>query len=459
MNSHDTSLVGTTPVPSSPLPSWLAKHLKFSYDAEDVAALIDSIDSSQQTQSSTVAHLPAEIVLYILEYVPVDHLLDWRLVCHAFQDAIDGRVLYHHLRRVEFIGFVGSRQARYMRRLSDEQYDQLSLLHAKFLRMDTDSEVQITSLKGPTWRATHAVFEIDDSWAKNFREYSRAAKMANRGDDADELGTCAVERLQMRSERDSWCHLSWCMKLEHAVFDADLPPRGEGRLLNFDFCVAEPMVIRVVWKDILFKFLRTERAMRLLLEEKQQSSYTFSHVEDCLRQMRRQRLHASLDPGKKVDGRRKWSLRLLPTLFGKQQEYHAGDTELELVENGAIYTLLLLRREAGMTARQLKHLRQLDKDCQTMDHELEQLDKEFQQFKKHLSPKFEFSIDMPAYMGDNLPRNPIAWSDELLAAVEDRVSKWKSQRKVIKQVEVLLSSSNEALAVPDDSFDDLGSGL
>jgi hypothetical protein len=60
------------------------------FNEDDVAALIGAIESSQNPASS-VEHLPAEILLHILEYVPVDHILDWRFVCRGFRDAIDGR--------------------------------------------------------------------------------------------------------------------------------------------------------------------------------------------------------------------------------------------------------------------------------------------------------------------------------------------------------------------------------
>jgi hypothetical protein len=158
-----------------------------------------------------------------------------------------------------------------------------------------------------------------------------------------------------------------------------------------------------------------------------------------------------------VDRRRKWSLRLLPSLFGKLGENHSDD--LERVENLAMNALLLFRREAAMSSKQINYLRQLDADRQNMDCEVDQLDKAFKQFKSNLTPGIEFGIDLPTRMEDSLPRNPIAWPDDVRAAIEERVSRWKSQRKVIQQIYVLLSSSNEALAVPEDSFDDLGSQL
>lgn len=168
-------------------------------------------------------------------------------------------------------------------------------------------------------------------------------------------------------------------------------------------------------------------------------------------------MHVGLDPDRKPDRHAKWALRLLRPLFGKPQLDH---TTLEpAAEDHAVATLLLLRREAALTATQLASLRQLDDDRQTMDKEITKLSKNFNEFTAHLKPTSEFSFMMPMYGEDDIPRNPIAWTDDLLAKIEGRVGKWKSQRKVIWQVQALLSSSNEALAIPEDTFDDLGSQI
>ncbi|KAH7067522.1 hypothetical protein BKA63DRAFT_424228 [Paraphoma chrysanthemicola] len=455
MDSHSNQIIESSPS-SSPLPHWLSKHVTVTYDADDIAALINSIDSSQSAQSSS-PHLPAEIVLRILEYVPVDHILDWRLVCRGFRDAIGGSILYHHLRRTELLGYVGPRDAPYMSVLTDEQYDQLYLLRANFLGMSTADGAHIPSFDGPIWGATHAIFKVDDSWMNCLQAFENVAKRENREDDAMELWIWALERLQMRRERDSFGNLSWCMKLDHAVLDADIPPYDVSNAVWFQLGSNGKLRIIVAWKDMLVRFFKTERALRRMLEQKQKCDFTFSHLEDCLREVRRHRLHTSLDPDKKADRRRKWSLRLLPPLFGKSGGHHSD--ELEPVENLAVNALLLFRREAAMSSKQISYLRQLDHDRQAMDKEMEQLDQAFKRFKSHMTSGLEFGIDLPTRMEDSLPRDPIAWPDELCVVVEERVSKWKSQRRVIQQIHALLSSSNEALAVPEDSFDDLGSQL
>ena len=189
--------------------------------------------------------------------------------------------------------------------------------------------------------------------------------------------------------------------------------------------------------------------------QKKNPPYTFSHGEDCLREVRRQRLHAALDLDSKNDRHIKWSLRLLQPLFGKP--LHGHESMLQGPEDVAINALLLLRREAGMTPKQIAYLCQLDEDRRTLDREVDQLTKEFKAFTGHLKPTMDFSLAIPLHTTDNVPRNPIAWSDELRRTIEGRVNKWKGQRKLLQQMYTLISASNEALGLPEDSFDDLDS--
>lgn len=64
-------------------------------------------------------------------------------------------------------------------------------------------------------------------------------------------------------------------------------------------------------------------------------------------------------------------------------------------------------------------------------------------------------MPLPVLRASRLNRNPIAWHDEMKRTVEEQVAKWRAQKKVIEKLQVMLSASNQALQVPDDSFDDL----
>jgi hypothetical protein len=194
----------------------------------------------------------------------------------------------------------------------------------------------------------------------------------------------------------------------------------------------------------------------LTFKQKKNDPFTYSAAEDCLREVRRQRLHASLDFDSKTDRHIKWSLRLLRSLFGKPQPNHS--STLQQVEDRAINAILLLRREAAMTVKQIAYLHQLDEDRQTMEEEIDKLSKSFDEFTRLLKPHMQYSYEMPI-LTEDLPSNPIAWPDDIRGKVEERVIKWKSQRAVIRKLSAFITSSNEALAVPEDSFDDLESDI
>ncbi|KAL6709158.1 hypothetical protein ACN47E_001974 [Coniothyrium glycines] len=430
--------------------SCLSRHTKIGFDANDIAALLNAIDSSQD--ASSPSHLPAEILLVILEYVPVDYILDWRQVCRGFRDAIDGRILYHHLRRVELIGYMGPRHARPMEHLNDEQYEEIHFLRARFATIDEPQRGAQSS--GPVWRKSHATFHIDEGWYKAFRTLSgAAARVGHTVEAADTIWLPILDRLELRREEEGFGTLRWCLRLDHAVLDLDYPvEKGRG---TFDVAVnLHKGTVWVAWRKMLVSFLKTERALRKKLEAKKNSKYTFSHAEDCLRYIRRQRLHSSLDFDNRIDRHIKWSLRLLAPLWGIARQ----DNTIVLadVEDDASKTLLLLRREAAMSTRQILHLHQLARDYNKMRAELTELDSAFGEFKRNLSmPGHGFGISLQHINPYEVAHNPIAWPDDVLSAIEGLVVKWKSQRKVIEQLQALIVASNVALTLPEDSFDHL----
>ena len=141
-------------------------------------------------------------------------------------------------------------------------------------------------------------------------------------------------------------------------------------------------------------------------------------------------------------------------MFGRPRRDPA-PAPLELAENVAIKALLFLRREADMSADHIAHLHQLCKDLQSMEEDMGELEEEFHTFQSHMFPGFSFSMPLSTQTDVDVPHNPIAWPDDLRERIEGRVMKWRSQRKVMDQMRVLLTSSNEAMAVPEDSFDNV----
>lgn len=252
---------------SSQLPSWLARRVDLGFNDDDVTALINSIDSSQ-SPSSSIANLPAELLLHVLEYVPVDHILDWRLVCRGFRDAIDGRTLYHHLQRTQLIGFVGPRTHWPLRNLTEEQYDRMQFVYADFHHVEANGGTAITQSKcRPIWCSTHAVFNMD---LREFGDSSGPGGTGTQYDStieyADTIWRNAVSRLELSGAEEGFGTLRWCIKLDRGVLDLDLPLEV-GRP-SFDVIVdMNSGTIKVAWKDMLFCFLKTEAALRRLLKE------------------------------------------------------------------------------------------------------------------------------------------------------------------------------------------------
>ncbi|KAH4222188.1 hypothetical protein HBI65_062780 [Parastagonospora nodorum] len=441
---------------ASQLPSWLSRHFNLGFNDDDVSALIDSIDASQNPPAS-VANLPAELLLHVLEYVPVDYILDWRLVCRGFRDAIDGRTLYHHLRRTQLIGFVGPRTHWPLRNLTDEQYDRMQFLHATFDHVeDSSSSAYAQRESRPIWGSTHAVFNIDMSeFVAGSNTEGAGSKYDSTIEYADTIWRNAASRLELTGAEEGFGTLRWCIKVDRAVIDLDLPLEA-GRH-SFEVTVdMNKGTVKVAWKDMLFRFLKTEAALRRMLDQRRSGRFTFNHAEDCLREVRRQRLHASLDPDNKVDRHLKWSLRLLRPLFGKPYQDHA---PLQAAENIAIDALLFLRRQAAMSTDEIARMYQLSEDLKTMDTEWKDLEREFDEFRAHMFPGFVYNIPVSTSQEEQVPYNPIAWPDELRAQIHERVNKWRSQKKVMAQMCALLASSNQVLSVSEDSFDDLSSDI
>ncbi|KAL1797974.1 hypothetical protein ACET3X_004580 [Alternaria dauci] len=447
---------------SDALPPYLGRHIQLGFTQDDVAALISSIDSSQAPLPEsahghpTLARLPAELLLQVLEHVPVDHVLDWRLVCRGFRDAIDGRVLYHCVQRTQLVGYVGPRDDPRMDVLDDEEYEAVHLIEADFVSIEQDAKC--LEEKRPIWSGKHAVFRIKDEWYRAFRTICGLETQPG-----DTLNGVApqwlglLDRLAMLQNEELYGLLRWCIRLDHAVLDLDFPV--DINRLHFDFDVnLRTGLVRVAWKDMLVRFLKTERALRILMDEKRDSRFTFSHHEDCLRSIRRTRLLSSLTTTQ-LDNTIRWAMRPLTPLFGIPSTRHAS-SPLTRIENVAISVLLLLRRTAALSPSQLSYLRDLHATYQALESSLRALDATYTEFKSYMSiPGFQTTILLPSMISNakSVPGNPVAWSDELRVRIECQVARWKQQAGVMEKVRGLLEGSCEAMAAPEDGFDELGS--
>jgi hypothetical protein len=250
---------------TSQLPPWLARHVRLGFDADDVAALISSIDSSQNRPSSLV-NLPAELLLHVLEYVPVDHVLDWRFVCRGFRDAIDGRILYHHLQRTQLVGCLGPRHMWPMQTLTDKQYNQLRFVIANFSKVEhVEGTAGNRSDSSPIWCNTHAIFKINHQRLRTtLKGDSQGTAYVSANEYADTMWKKAQSRLELTGVEEGFGTLRWCIKLDQAVLDLDFPLEAARNSCD----VAVDLVndtVRVCWKDMMFRFLKNEAALRDLM--------------------------------------------------------------------------------------------------------------------------------------------------------------------------------------------------
>lgn len=277
---------------SPPLPPYLARHIKLGFGAEDINALLVSIESSQNSQPSQTVHLPAELLLHILEYVPVDYVLDWRFVCRGFRDAIDGRILYHHLQRTELIGFMGARDAYPMSQMTDEEYEEAHLLRANFHHLEcSHDEVSSTQQARPIWDASYAVFRINDDWYQTFWEIGGAAlQNGDTIEDADPIWWVTFEKLQLWHPEAGFGTLRWCIKLDHVVLDLDIPLEATRKALDVHIDL-RTKTIRVGWKAMLGRCLKTETALRRLMEQVSPSSDAVAARTNMRARRKRQNSH------------------------------------------------------------------------------------------------------------------------------------------------------------------------
>jgi hypothetical protein len=167
-----------------------------------------------------------------------------------------------------------------MEDLDDDEYEDVHLLKAGFVRVEgRASGVQEEQEQGrrPIWSYTHAVFKIADQWYRAFETIGGAeAKNGHVILDADEYWGGVLDRLELQREEEGFGTLRWCIRLDHAVLDLDFPCEKDH--MHFDFNVSlETGYIRVAWKDMLVRFLKTERALRLLMEEVRISLSTTTH--------------------------------------------------------------------------------------------------------------------------------------------------------------------------------------
>ncbi|KAH9871245.1 hypothetical protein IAQ61_005424 [Plenodomus lingam] len=224
-----------------------------------------STNYSQPSHTSPpITHLPTELILQIIQHVPIDHLLDWRLVCRTFHNEINNHILHHHLHNTQLLGYLGPQTAKPMLCLTDAEYDALHLLRAHFSHMQHSTQDAEARGAKPVWSAHHAVFRVEEQWFRDFETLRLAEHLE--AHDAPALWWRALHRLELLVGDEGVGSLRWCVRLGHGVFDLAFPLQTGRMPFFFAFSLGRGE-IRVAWRDMMVGFLRNEGCLRRLVHE------------------------------------------------------------------------------------------------------------------------------------------------------------------------------------------------
>ncbi|KAF2744985.1 hypothetical protein M011DRAFT_479451 [Sporormia fimetaria CBS 119925] len=193
------------------LPHYLQGHVDLGYDSDDLTAFIDAIEASQRSadDSSALPHMPPEIILLVLESVPIDYILDFRLVCKAFRDHIDGPVLHSYLPATDFHGPVTHRRNWTMY----DKAEDLIWLHGKFSGLRPVPGTG--SRRMARWDAyPKATFKIDRDWIATNQRSGRIPANPS----TEYIEAITKEKLQLSTPKPF--RAGWLVRLGHFVFDA-----------------------------------------------------------------------------------------------------------------------------------------------------------------------------------------------------------------------------------------------
>ncbi|KAF2272675.1 uncharacterized protein EI97DRAFT_202782 [Westerdykella ornata] len=440
-------------------PSYLSRYIDLGFDSDDVSALIDDIDASdleysesESESESTLLRLPAEVLLNVLEFVPIGHILGLRLVCKAFRDWIDTRVLYSYLPRTQLYFYAGGAGVE----IKSEKRAEVRWITASFSHLETPA-CSINTQPRAKWSSPTAIFRLDPNghWMKSVLDIGDPKTIEEL---LDRLPEVARDRTP-----GSFAKPGWFIKVDEAVFDLDLGRKKKpSPEMHVDM---ERNFVRVRWKTMLKNLAKSEARLIQMLQEQPVCGFTFSHFEDCLRTVRRQRVGYLLDHNDKEDRMMAWQLKFLPPLFGIP-DHNKGrpDPQFDLLpsEEYAIKHLLRFRKEAAMSEKERNRLLQLAEDRRTMMKEMQELQRLFVEWKldmydADLEPTSYYLVSLQREDVNKfveLPSSPFAWSDETIAKEERRIARWRSQKGIRMKMMDLLRESHEALNVPEDAFDD-----
>lgn len=232
------------------------------FDADDVSALLSCIDASQdRTSTPRFPQLPAEILFQIVEHVPIDYVLQWRLVCRAFRDCIDGPYMYGCLRRAEIIGLFASPTSLEWAGIEPDVHEILTHMRCSFERFGDPhwkADRRITTAK---WEGQYAIFSADGAWQTQFLQCDKQLKDSGKWPNWNYLR----QRLQFDlPATDSFGKMRWCMRLDAVVLDLEYSIETLQDKLSVDLLCGKGVL---VWKDIFIRFIKSATELRIIMEQ------------------------------------------------------------------------------------------------------------------------------------------------------------------------------------------------
>jgi hypothetical protein len=216
--------------------------------------------------------------------------------------------------------------------------------------------------------------------------------------------------------------LRWCVRVGTTVLDFGIEDEEmvDIELVEQDdYDEDDPMgciSFRVTdWKVMLKNAFREERALKALMLETEEDDYTYNHLEDSLRDMRRRRFRSKLDPKDLDESRYICIMDNMKPLWGKHTSINVDQDygDIERAECNAVQTLMLLRKEASISIREREALDLIVLERSTMHKEIKEVDGLYKKWRENLLTLPNLSLEH-LYIDEDLDPNPMTWSKEIM---------------------------------------------
>jgi hypothetical protein len=307
--------------------------------------------------------LPTELLLLIIDFIPVDHILPLRTVCRSVKKHIDTSVLHSYLCRTTIAADFVPVSHNTFGPLSQEVG--LSLMKFTYSHIENKS----SSRTQPASETSRAVFRVLPQWLDAYNRV-RASSVLTEEDTGDYL---YVNEEEYRPEADE-CPV-WFVQLDHIALDLDTgtttrdDPDGHYYTWNpgyFRFETAA-LTVTIDWKLMLRNFLvmaaeiqrRKIHATGIVPDLAEEHAnvtehvppvpvYTYGSEEDFIRDSRRDYFWRLLDTMQPKDYNVDQGLIRLPRLFGQENWAEWGDPSgtaqlIQSYEDHALRNIMALR--------------------------------------------------------------------------------------------------------------------